>query len=75
MKAVVALIGGFGLIGLAFGIFMLIASIYGLYLAFSASILLGIVCFFVEPSPLIIGLAMMAFHKNLAELLIQWLSK
>jgi len=68
MKAV---IGVFSLTALwviaAFGI-----SIYGLVLAFSASIGLGILAFFIEPSPLIFGLVMIFGGVNLPEKIMNW---
>lgn len=79
MKTVFALLASLGIIGylliFAWFIFALVAAIYGIYLAFSASILLGIVVFIVEPSPLVIGLVAMFFHKNLAQMLIDFLTK
>lgn len=50
--------------------FLLGMTIYGLYLAFSASIILGIIVFVAEPSPLIIGLVMFFFNKDLAQMLV-----
>lgn len=50
-------------------------SIYGLYLAFSASIILGLIVLFVEPSPFILGLVMLVWNKDLAQALIDWFSK
>lgn len=52
-----------------------VVSIYGLYLAFSASIILGLVVLFVEPSPFILGLVMLIWDKDLAQGLIDFLSK
>lgn len=79
MKALYGLAAGMGIIGLIlyFGVCLGIlgAAVYGLYLAFSASILLGVLVLFVQPSPLIIGLVMLFFHKNLAQILIDFLSK
>lgn len=79
MKALYGIAAGMGIIGLVlyFGVaFGLVgAALYGLYLAFSASILLGILVLFIQPSPLIIGLVMLFFHKNLAQILIDFLSK
>ena len=54
---------------------VIIASIYGIYLAFSASIILGIVVLFIEPMPLIIGLVMLICHKDLALMIVQFLTK
>ena len=49
-------------------------SVYGLYLAFTASIILGIIALIVEPSPLLIGLVMIAFDKNLPEIIMNYLN-
>lgn len=54
---------------------MIVGWFYGIYLAFSASILLGIIVFLVEPSPLVIGLVMLFFHKNLAQMIIDFLNQ
>lgn len=68
--------GALGVVCLIALIFLpLIATLYGLWLAFSASILLGIVVLLVEPSPLVIGLVMIFFHKNLAQMVIDFLNK
>ena len=48
---------------------------YGLYLAFSASIVLGIIALIVETSPLVFGIVMFFFDKNLPELIVNWLGK
>jgi hypothetical protein len=74
-KGLLAL-GGVGIflaILTAFGMFA--ATIYGLYLAFSASIILGIVVLFVEPMPLIIGLCALLAHKDLAQMIVDALHK
>jgi hypothetical protein len=51
---------------IAFVCFILYASFLGLYLAFSASALLGIIVLIVEPAPLVIGLWSIFFGVNLA---------
>lgn len=53
----------------------IICTLYGLYLAFSASIVLGIIVFIVEPSPFIIGAVMLFFDKNLAQMIVDFLNK
>lgn len=63
-----------GLLYLAFVLLLLASTVYGLYLAFSASIILGIIVFICEPSPAVIGLVMFFFDKNIPELLMQWLN-
>lgn len=60
-----------GLVYLAFILFILSSTVYGLYLAFSASIVLGLIVLIAEPSPAIIGLVMMFFDKNIPELIMQ----
>ena len=49
-------------------------SIYGLVLAFSASIILGIITLLLEPAPLLFGLVMLLFDKNIPELIMQFLN-
>ncbi len=51
-------------------IFSICMSVYGLYLAFSASIILGIVVLLVEPSPFLIGVLMFFFDYNLAQVIV-----
>lgn len=48
-------------------------SLYGLYLAFSASIIVGIMAMIVEPAPLFLGLVQIFFDRNLAQELVNWL--
>ena len=81
MKTQVKLAGAAGMLMALFIIgVMLLAfagvaiSIYGLYLAFSASILLGLLALLVEPSPLIFGLIMLFTGTNLPEKIVQWFS-
>lgn len=78
MKTLLSLLASLGVFGVFMMIIlwatMLLVMVYGLWLAFSASIVLGIVLL-VEPSPLVIGLVMLLFHKNLAQMLIDFLSK
>ncbi len=83
MRALYGFLAGFGVLGIilyviacfAFAGFMLYAAIYGLYLAFSASVILGIICLFVQPSPSVIGLVMIFFHKDLAQAVMEFLNK
>ena len=49
-------------------------SIYGFVLAFSASVILGILTFFIQPAPLIFGAVMFFFEKDLAQLIVNALS-
>ena len=79
MKALMGALMAIPVLGvfLVFGLWasLLLLTVYGLYLAFSASIVLGIIAFIVEPSQLIFGLVMFFFHKNLAQMLLDLLSK
>ena len=50
-------------------------SLYGLYLAFSASVVLGLLALFIEPSPFIFGAVMFFMDKNIPEMLMEWLNK
>lgn len=54
---------------LCIGLFLFIAyaSFLGLYLAFSASVLLGFAVLIVEPAPLFIGIVYIFWGVNLAE--------
>lgn len=45
----------------------LAVSIYGLYLAFSASLIFGIIVFFIEPAPAVLGIAALLGHPELAK--------
>lgn len=59
------------LVAVGLAAFLLGATGYGIYLAFSASIVLGIVALFVEPLPLIFGLVQLLADVNLAEKIVQ----
>lgn len=79
MKALIGSIAAIPVLGVlilfCLGVFSIVCGFYGLYLAFSASILLGILVFLIEPSPFIIGFVMICFEKNLAQMAIDWLTK
>lgn len=78
VTGVIAALAGMGLVGIilaiALAIFAVGLTFYGLWLAFSASIILGILVLFVEPSPFIIGFVMFFWDKNLAQMLIDFLN-
>ena len=68
----------YGVIGfVAFCVLMafipLTLTIYGLYLAFSASIVLGVLVLLVEPSPLILGVLAFFGHPEVAHKIATWL--
>jgi len=79
MRALYTFFVGLGTIGFLTYVtlmgFLFVSTIYGIYLAFSASIILGIIVLFLEPVPLIIGLVMFLCHKDLALMLIQFLTE
>jgi hypothetical protein len=65
----------FGILGVlvVVGLILSLAglSFYGIYLAFSASIILGIIALFVQPSPFVFGVCMV-FGKNIPEIIQAW---
>jgi ABC-type methionine transport system permease subunit len=71
-------IAGFGItawiISMLVGIAALVLTIKGLILAFSASILVGIIVLIVEPLPFIIGLVYMCNGTDLAQKILQLIS-
>lgn len=73
MRGLIGLAGVIGVV--AFSMFTCGLAIYGLVLAFSASVVLGVLALFIQPSPLIFGICMFFFQKNLPEMIIQWLHK
>lgn len=58
---------------LCFWLAAICTSIYGLYLAFSASIVLGVVVLLLEPSPLILGLVALCGNPDVAQRIATWL--
>jgi hypothetical protein len=56
---------------ITFGLGVLALTIHGLYLAFSASIILGILVLFIEPAPFIISLCYLLSGINLAEEIVK----
>lgn len=61
---------GIGLLLLFFG-----ASGYGVYLAFSASIFLGLVVLLIEPAPLILGILGILGYTGVAQKIVEAASK
>lgn len=74
MRFIESIIGGSILTYVILLVIGLGLTIHGLYLAFSASIVIGIIAIVVEPSPLIISLVYIAFGKNIPQMILQWLS-
>lgn len=77
-KSLYAGLAGLGVIGIvlfvAICMIPIIASIYGIILAFKASILLGVVALFVEPAPFVFGIVMMFGGINLPERIVAWVT-
>jgi hypothetical protein len=66
--------GGFMLFWILLSLFIIGVSIYGVYLAFCASILFGLIVLITPPSSTVIGLVYIGWGKNLAALVVQWLN-
>lgn len=49
-------------------------TVYGLYLAFSASIILGIVVLLIEPTPLILAVIALTAKPDICEAIAKWLN-
>jgi hypothetical protein len=74
MKALIASVAGLGVLGILCLIFVpMILSVYGLYLAFSASIILGVLAILIEPSPFVLGLLAVFGHAEVAHKIAVWL--
>jgi hypothetical protein len=59
-----------GLVYLSIILFLFGMAVYGVYLAFSASILLGIICLFLSPAYSVFGFLMIFFGINLPALIV-----
>lgn len=78
MKNLFNVFASFGAIGVILGIFLLwflpiVATFYGLYLAFSASLVLGLLVLFIQPTPLILGFLGIIGHPEVAAKIAAWL--
>lgn len=71
MKEILATVWIVFLIALALG--PLALSFWGIYLAFKASVLLGIIVLIMEPSPFILGVCALFGHADLAHRLASFL--
>ena len=71
MKNTVKVGGLAALLLIAFWVTFFATSLYGLYLAFSASIILGIVILVIEPLPLLFGALMLFFNLDLASKIME----
>lgn len=49
-------------------------TVYGLYLAFSASIILGIVVLVLEPTPLVLAVIALVAKPDVCEAIAKWLN-
>lgn len=68
-------IGLYAIICLGFVGLMLASYVYGMFLAFSASVILGILLMFVFPGATTVGLVAIFFHKDLAQMIVDFLTK
>lgn len=49
-------------------------TIYGIYLSFCASVILGVLVLFFPPASLAFGVIQYFFHTNLPNMILEWLS-
>jgi hypothetical protein len=70
MKTLFVLIG---FLRVALGIYLFGVWVYGAYLAFKASVLLGFLALLLEPSPTILGLMGVFHHPEVAQKIAAWL--
>jgi uncharacterized membrane protein YvlD (DUF360 family) len=49
-------------------------SIYGIYIAFCASVILGIATIFIAPAAVTFGVVQVFFHTNLPQMILDWFS-
>ena len=70
----IPVIGGllFSLLWLLLWVASIILTVYGLVLAFSTNVVLGIVVLILEPAPLVIGLMDVFGQINLARVVFDW---
>lgn len=78
MKSAFKVFASFGLFGVVAGVLCLIfaplaLSIYGLVLAFKASIVLGVIAMLVEPSPFVLGILGVFGHPEVAQKIATWM--
>lgn len=50
-------------------------AVYGIYLSFKASILVGIVALIISPIGFIVGFVQLLLHRNLAQEFVGWVLK
>lgn len=70
-KRTVRVTGIAALLMLALVLSAIATSVYGLYLAFSASLVLGIVVLIIEPLPLLIGLVSLLSGQDVAQKIME----
>lgn len=66
---------GFMFAFILLAIFIIATSVYGLVLAFKASLILGFLALIIEPSPYVFGLIMILLNKNIPEMIMEFLKK
>jgi hypothetical protein len=60
---------------IGFFFFMLSMSVYGIILAFKASVLIGFLALLIEPTPFIFGIVMFLTGQNIAQAIADLLNK
>lgn len=74
MKNLITFAASLGIFGVLALIFLPLAlTIYGVVLAFKASIVLGVLALLIEPSPFILGVLALFGHPDTAQKIANWL--
>ena len=74
MKNLSGIIGAMSLLTVVFlAFFPLVLSVYGLYLAFTTSLVLGVLVLLVEPTPLLLGILGIFGYTDVAHKIAVWL--
>lgn len=78
-KGLYKFLAGLGVVGIVLFIMVcfvpVVASVYGLVLAFKASLVLGLLSFLIEPSFVVYGLVMLFGGVNLPERIVAWFNR
>ncbi|GEM_PF-2961970 len=63
------------LVALLLALAVFAVTVYGLYLAFRANVIFGIIVIFVHPAPLIIGVVKLLFGVDLAQKIVKFVTE
>ena len=66
--------GLFGLVLLVWWLFAVSMYVYGVFLSFCASVILGIISIFIAPGAFVFGVVNLFFSVNLPEMIVHWLT-